>query len=160
MVFVQLTPSQIFQGAMVGVMRQCHVIQAGRNHTRGETTKNDWQRHVDGALAELAVAQYLDLFWDGKVGLITAGDVGSIEVRTTHHVSGRLIVHDDDPDDARFVLVTGCNGTYDLRGWIAGMDGKRDEYRDDPKGGRPAYFVPQDRLRPMTELTKAVVASP
>lgn len=78
------------------------------------------------------------------------------EVRQTPYDSGRLILHRDDADDARFALVTGQLGEYSIRGWILGSEGKDDEWWGDPQGGRPAYFVPQSALGEVKSLDRFV----
>jgi hypothetical protein len=50
-------------------------------------------------------------------------------------------------------LVTGLAPVFILRGWIWGREGKRDEWWTDPACGRPAFFVPQNALRPMRKPT-------
>jgi hypothetical protein len=78
------------------------------------------------------------------------GDVlPGIQVRSTKYKSGSLLVHKTDADDDRFVLVTGSQGAYDIRGWITGSDGKREEFWKVYKT-RGAYWVPQDALKPFT----------
>ena len=95
-------------------------------------------------MGEAALAKFLGIFW--SMGEKGGDDVGEHQVRTTSGHNNRLIVHDNDKDDARFYLVTGVNGTYTIRGWILGRDAKSKRFWSDPTGNRPAYFVPQSEL--------------
>lgn len=146
MVEIVLTPSQIMQGAFVGIMRQVSNIQRNRNPAYGVDDTADWQLHCEGALGEMALALHLGRFWDGALNKMRAADVGDMQVRTAAQHSHRLIIHPNDADNATFYLLTGRNGRYIVQGSITGANAKRQEWWQDPKGGRPAYFVPQSAL--------------
>lgn len=148
---VILTQPQIMQGALIGCMRQVSALKKGSQNAYGYDGKTDWQINIEGCLAEMAVAQYRGVFWDGRVGVIGPGDVGHIEVRSTVLDDGCLIVHPKDGDDVPFVLVTGQNGKYELRGWLYGREAKHDCYWR-KSTGRPAWFVPQGRLHAIEDL--------
>lgn len=144
---VKLSGREMVQGALVGVIRQVENVGLGRPDNRGCPPQTGWQAHVEGALAEMALAKHAGLFWAGahEIGKC---DILGYEVRATHHARGRLIVHESDADDSRFVLMTGLNGEYFVRGWILGRAAKREEWWEDPTGsGRAAFFVPQDHLQ-------------
>ena len=143
-----LTPAQMMQGAMAGVLRQVSALKNKRVGAYGSSGENDWQYHIEGCLGELAFARWVDRFWDGKINDLSAGDVGKFEVRTAPEDWKRLIMHDEDIDYARFYFVTGRNGNYVVHGWILGSDAKDRKYWKDPVGGRPAYFVPKSALHP------------
>lgn len=146
---VVLAPAEMMQAATVGLIRQLQNLRDQREPAHGAGDEKDWQKHVEGALGEFALAKVLDRFPSGAHGF-RARDVGKWQVRTTRHPDGRLILHHSDADDDRFVLVTGVNGDYVLRGWILGRDGKQQKWWVDPSGkNRPAYFVPQSALRPL-----------
>ena len=150
-----LTKAQMLQGALIGCMRHVQNLANGRQPRYGAGRLQDWQLGIEGCLGEMVVALYLGTFWDGKVGDLSNGDVGKIEVRTTAHENGRLILHPADHAASRFVLVTGLNGNYTLRGWILGADGQDKAFWSDPGTGRPAFFVPQDKLQPIATLMGA-----
>ena len=146
-----LKSSEIMMAATVGVMRQVTAINDGLADRFGATAEGGWQRDVEGALSECALAKYLNLYWKGK-GDFTA-DIGERhEVRVTWRSDGRLILHNDSNDTNVFWLLVGLNGTYEVKGWLLGADGKADEFWSDPVGGRPAFFVPQHRLMPPEDL--------
>ena len=146
MMLVELTPAEVLQGAQAGIMRQTKNIHQKLKPAYGASTENDWQLHVEGCLGEMVVAKYLNRFWQGAVGVPHHGDIGRLEVRTSNRETARLIVHDRDLSDSIFILVTGRNGSYNIRGWIRGEEAKQSRFWKDPVGGRPAYFVPQSEL--------------
>ena len=143
---VTLSPAEIYWAACAGCMRHAQNLKNAKQPRHGiDAATADWQAHIEGALGEMALAKHLRIYWPGK-GELTDPDVGPLEVRTTPYEHGKLILHPSDGDDSIFWLLTGFNGTYNVRGWISGRDGKRDIYWSDPVGGRPAFFVPQDAL--------------
>jgi hypothetical protein len=160
MITIKLAWPELTNAAMVGCLRQISAIQRNRICVRGRPARSgDWQwdAHIEGACAELAVAKYLGLFWHAllpKLSQRAHPDVGrNIQVkRRPENGRGRdLRLHENDLDDAPYVLVVGTAPTYELRGWILGVDGKQAEYLN-PGDGRPCYFVPREKLRPMSDL--------
>lgn len=145
---VVLDSRELRQAGGVGLDRQIENLGIERRPAYGAGSDNDWQLHIEGALAEMAFAKLMGLFWSGAHSF-RADDVGSWMVRSTPKDSNRLIIHQRDPDDKKFVLVTGKNGKYVVHGWIRGVDAKKQEWLDDPTWNRPAFFVPQTALTPL-----------
>jgi hypothetical protein len=108
----------------------------------------------------MVVAKALGTFWSGSTTFATRheGDLpGGVEVRTTTHAAGRLILHPTDPDDRRYILVVATLPIFDVVGWCYGRDAKRPEHWADPTGNnRPAFFTPRAALRPMAEWSAPV----
>ena len=152
-VAVRLSLAEIALAAGVGVRRQTSAIYHGRMPRYGDAGYTDWQSHVEGALAEFAVAKHLGRFWSGAHDNLRAADVGPYQVRSSTYLQADLPLHPPDADHEVFILVVGRNGAYDLRGWIVARDGKRLEWWGDPAGkNRHAYFVPADALHAMADL--------
>ncbi len=157
---VELTPGEMTVAANVGVMRQVHNLAKGREDQCSQVAANGWEAHVVGALGEFAFAKYLGVFWSGAVRF-RATDVGLYEVRTTHHPRGCLIIREGDDDDAEFVLLTGRDGRYHVRGTMRAGEARyrageepdssaqsAEWWRDEDGRGIPAIFVPQTALYP------------
>ena len=142
---VELSSREMIQGAFVGMMRQVENVKKQRPDAYGADASRGWQIHIEGCLGEMAFAKHMGLYWSGA-NEFQAHDVGEYEIRTTPRNFGDLILHPGDDDDAKYVLVTGHNGIYEVRGWIFGKEGKNQEWWRDPLGNRPAYFVPQREL--------------
>lgn len=145
---IQLSESEIQQGSFVGMQRSNYVIQQRLRQQKGY--KDPWENSIEGALAEMAFARAMNLYWDGKLYDLTKGDVGFWEIRQTKHLEGKLRIKPSDNSDAPFVLVTGECGHYFVRGWIYGFEGKQDKYwQDIAKQNRFSFWVPQSDLRPI-----------
>ena len=142
---VCLTPAEMLSGAIVGIMRQVENLKLERYPTHGAKATMLWQIHVEGALGEIALAKYLGVYWTGKGGL-REPDVGVVDVRTRSKHHYELILHENDPSDRKFYLLTGSYGKYKVHGWIMGKEGKNPDFWGDPAGGRAAYFVPHSAL--------------
>lgn len=153
--------------ATAGIMRQINGIRKSREPNYKIGNLLNWQIHIEGCMGEFCVAKYLNRFWCGKLGDISPGDVGPVEVRTAGATitewkmadihKRRLCCHKPDLDDSPFVHVTGINGRYRLRGWLYGREVKLDEYYEDPTGtDRFAYYAPNNKLRSPKSL-KAMV---
>ena len=150
-VTINLTPDEILQGAIAGILRHVENLAegfSGRTHGLKKNSGLEWQLHIDGALTEMAVAKYFNLdfmYWSGK-GTRGAADVQNFEVRSSQDHNNRLILHPEDKDESIFVFITGLNGSYRIHGWIKAAEGKKREYWPGPNENRPAYYVPQDKL--------------
>jgi hypothetical protein len=142
-----LTFSELFQAAMVGVMREVASRKQGRRQGNGRDNKNSWSDHIEGAAGEQAFAKALNLYCHGHVNAGHSLDVGDFQVRTRSKCYYDLIIRSDDADDEKFVLVIGESPNFSIIGWIYGREGKRPEWLKE-YGNRPAaWFVPQASLR-------------
>lgn len=153
---VGLSEDDVQYGVRIGKMRQANNVSNGRSDAHG-FRGNGEALHVAGSLAELAVARHLDLPWSEYVEdpFSLEADVGeSLQIRSTSHRSGRLIVHQGDPDEAVFILVIAlAEDQYGIAGGIRGRRAKDPAWWTDPTGkNRPAFFVPQTALRPLDPL--------
>lgn len=152
---VALEASEVRHAALVGISRHLAALSQGRRNPDLTRTDAAWQCDIEGALGELAVAKALGVFWEPNVGGNDKndGDVAGWHVRATARPAGSLIIHNRDPDDALFVLVTGEPPCLHIRGWLYGHEAKQTHYwRNAASNGaplpRPAYFVPADDLMP------------
>jgi hypothetical protein len=149
---ISLTSWEMLLAAQSGIMRQIQNIRADRKPAHGAGTERDWQFNVEGCLGEYALSKHMGLYWSGEG--FRKRDVGIYEVRTGPKPNSSLLLHKEDYDNRYYWLLCGLNGRYEIKGWIIGRDGKKDEYWEDPVGGRPAYFVPQDVLHSPYEEPK------
>jgi hypothetical protein len=132
--------------SQVGIMRQVEDIKAKKKSFSGEKPELAWQRHIEGSLTECAMAKYLNVYWSKQAW--PNPDVGNIDVRSTHWEHGDLRIEPKDPDERKFYLLTGINGTYIIRGWIYAKDAKQDKYlKTYDKEREMKYFVPQTDLK-------------
>ena len=155
---VTLMTYEVMQAALVGLMRQISSMKKNFNISHG-LSKRNWDIDIEGACGEMAVAKALNVYWDGSVDKFkSGGDIGSrLQVRTTTHPNGRLIVRDIDDESHIFLLVTGNAPEYILRGWTMGGEAKQEKYLDSPAGRPPAYFVPISDLFEIENLKRQII---
>jgi hypothetical protein len=112
--------------------------------------------HRLGATGEVAAAVHLGLeahLFSEQTARRGSSDLpGDIEVKTRSRHKYDLIVQRDERPDKRIVLVTIERDKVMLQGWCVAGDVMDKEFWADPAGGRPAYFVPKDKLRDISEL--------
>jgi hypothetical protein len=155
MIEVTLSWFEAAEAARLGVQRQILNLRAGNKHRHGFDGEG-WDIHIEGCMAERALAKGLDKYWE-PVALNSAdleGDVGRSQIRSTKHRNGRLMIHEDDKNHAVFYLVRGPWYTpegvlFELVGSKLGSECKRVGWWEDPGTGRPAYFVPNTELDPL-----------
>lgn len=150
---VQITALEFVHAANAGFLRQASNLLHGRKDAHG-FEGDGWKTHIEGAVGEFAVAKALGLFWPG-VGRLRAPDVGELQVRSTPHPGGRLVIHPGDKDGDAYVLVRGELLRYEVVGWLRAGEGKLDRHWRDPTGkSRSAYFVPAAELHDISLLVK------
>lgn len=160
MIQVGLTWPEVITASFVGVQRRVLSMKRGSVPAHGYADDSQaFDQDIQAACSEMAVAKALRIYWPAVFGRIdtTDGDVGfgAIQVRSTRRDGGCLILHPEDPDEHVFVLVTGAVPHFKVHGWLRASVAKTDEFwREDT--GRPAYFVPQHRLLPVTDKIRSV----
>lgn len=152
---VILTDFELRMAAEVGFRR---LLESRSTHqNRHGLDERTWDIDIEGACGELAFAKATGKYWNGGVGTYKLGDVGQFQIRTSTLPGARLIVRDNDSYADVFVLVTGKMGHYTIHGYIRGEDAKdNNEWRTGAGNGRaPAWFVPQEALKPLKIKTAA-----
>lgn len=114
------------------------------------------RHHLLGAAGEMAVAVMLGM--EDKLYQETEAQRGSfdlppnIDIKTRSRHRYDLIVQLDENPDKILVLVTIQNRITLIHGWIQASDAMKEQWRKDPAGGRPAYFVPKTELLSLSLL--------
>jgi hypothetical protein len=148
---VSLTMDDLRAAKAAGAERRRQDRAANLRESNGAPPEGGAKRDEVGAIGEMAVCRALGLPWNG-VGTMKGVDVGlDIEVKSTDRDRGCLIIKPDQ----RFVLVTVAGGECRLRGWVYGREGMQDRFWAEKVEGRPAWFVPQSALHPMSTLEVA-----
>ena len=142
---IVLDAAEMLLAANAGIMRHIENIKRGVKPSYGAGNQNDWQWDIEGAMGEFVLAKHLGVFWHGK-GKMRGDDAGIYQVRTSQRDNADLILHPKDEDEKTYWLITGVNGTYQIRGYLKAKDGKHDKWWRDGAPGRPAFFVPQSEL--------------
>lgn len=116
--------------------------------------------HLLGAAGEMAVASFLGLrheLYKETEAKRGSDDLPGIDVKTRSRHSYDLIVQKNEDPRKKFVLVTIERQKTLIHGWCYGAEAMDENYWADYAGGRPAFFVPQSKLRAMEEITSAFV---
>src|SRR5262245_45687275 len=121
---VELSPQDVITAATVGVRRRAYAMSRNLAAYGGVGPEDLFDIDCLGAMAELAVARTLNLFWEPHIGETNGYDVGGcVEVRM-RRVPGTgtdLPMRTNDNDDKPYVLVLGYrDGRMDLAGWLYG----------------------------------------
>jgi hypothetical protein len=117
------------------------------------------QRHIEGAMAELAFARMAGVDLSCWYAFVNTADLKSIpydvagcQVRSTTHGRGRLVIHRADIRDhglQPYVLVLNRCPVFEAKGWMYACEADRAEWWDQPNPGQAAAFwVPQADLNP------------
>jgi hypothetical protein len=134
-----------------------------KNNLVGDFDDLLWLNRV-GTRCEAAAKIYLNpirwhAFEERITGLPDLGDFIDVKGRSRERYD--LPVQKDDEDHFAYLLVTAeRHPDYLIWGWCYGYEAKQDHFWDDPKGNRPAYFVPKTDpvLRSPEELRDEVRA--
>lgn len=148
---IQLTSYEVGAAVRVGGLRQYEASKKGYKHKYGYKGLG-WDINIEGALGEMAAAKALNVYWDGSVNTWKANDLEGIQVRTRSKHEYELIIRKDDDFNTLWVLVTGNNGSYIVRGWIHGKDAKKKEWLQAHGDRDLSYFVPHEALKPIEEF--------
>jgi hypothetical protein len=150
---IELSFHEIYMAACIGVARRLASLK--RNETNKVQNKDfGWHTDIEAACAELAVAKFLNIHWDGSINTFKKPDLSnSLQIRHTQLINGCLILRNQDCPHSKYVLVTGTHPQYKIAGYINGKDGMQDKFLRDPGGNYPAWFVPQDYLKPLNQKT-------
>jgi hypothetical protein len=142
----------------VAALRQATAFFNGRQNANGLTGSFDellWF-HRRGTRCEAVGKLYMNpIVWHAFAERITGlPDLGDfIDVKGRRLWRHKMLVQLDDEDNFAFLSVCSeQHPDYAICGWLWGHEAKNDKFRDDPVGGRPAYFVPQKELRDPEEL--------
>lgn len=145
---IELRPEEWYIGAYVGFRRHAHSLYRRNARALSGDSRDGWDMHIQGAMAEMALAKYLGRFWAlAREPDRTGGDVGpGIDVKWSRRADARLLVQRDDATDATYWLVTGGPPMFAVRGCITGGYAKQDKWWCEPVPGRPCFAVPQGEL--------------
>lgn len=145
---VTLTPLEVAWALDLAKFNVLNAMLKGLQNKAGARAldSDGVMKHVNGALAELAVARYLgepppldlEAFHD------RADLPPDIEVRWAQ-AGGRLIIRPSDPPERRYVSVTGFCPVYRIHGWFTKED-CLEEWIHNYGGNGPAWFVPRTAL--------------
>jgi hypothetical protein len=148
---VTLNAREAMHAAQVGVARHLRCRRDGIPNADGSPYREaDWGANVEGAGAECAFAKWAGVYWNPPTELDDGIDVAGCQVKCTGFPGGRLIIPDRQPLQIPCVLLTGQLPTYTVRGWT--WPEQADAKWLQERGGRRAYWIPQEALYPLADL--------
>jgi hypothetical protein len=152
------TPDQRQRARAEGFRRQSLNEKQGKKgrNNGAESGELALRHHLLGAAGEMAVAVMLGM--ENQLYQETEAKRGSfdlppnidIKTRSKHYYD--LIVQLDESPDKILVLVTIENRITLIHGWIKAADAMKEQWKKDPAGGRPAYFIPKTELLSLSTL--------
>jgi hypothetical protein len=153
-VTVKLTSAELMLGGNVGVMRRVASIQNG-NNPNWHAKDSSWATDIDGALGEMAVAKHLGVYWEPSVNTFKAADLcGFIQIKSTNHSSGHLIVRDNDARHHLYVLVITAIPHCRLIGSIWGEDARQIGIQRNLDADAPCWWVSQEQLSDLPDRSQ------
>ncbi len=158
------TPDQRQRARAEAFRRQSLNEQQGKKGRNNGAEKGELalRHHLLGAAGEMAVAVMLGM--EDKLYQETEAKRGSadlppnIDVKTRSMHRYDLIVQFDESPDKILVLVTIENRITLIHGWIKAADAMKEQWKNDPAGGRPAYFVSKTELQSLSTLKQCLNA--
>jgi hypothetical protein len=152
-VTVTLSQREIILAAMIGSFMHARAIIRGY---KDRVYKSDWNVHVEGIAAEVAVTKAFGIPYRPKLDGFKAPDVEHLHVRWTAYRDGSLIIRPGDPDGVYF-LVTGQCPTFTVMGWIHSYEAKQPCYWKVLRYNK-AWFVPQRALNCSRRQIKSLMS--
>lgn len=160
---VRLSDDQIRMAACCAGLRFLPGLRDQRRLPDGRPGgERDTQMLASAACAEMALALWLNVFWDGANNCgkadLRMSDGTAVEVRYSAYSTASLHVYAHEADGSVFVLVTGGEqGRYDLRGWLWGHEAKQQPLRSQKEGRTAAHWAAQQDLRSVVELAEMTI---
>lgn len=141
---VTLTSIELLVASQVGSMRRVTSLKDGHAE-RKHTEKDGWTLNIDGAMAEMAFAKHMNIYWSAANRSFKEPDVGDWQVRSTNHPNGHLIIRPNDTDgDIRYALVVTNPPCFSIAGFMLSAEARTNKYwRQD------SWWVPQSELTKM-----------
>jgi len=142
---IELTQAECALAAQIGCRR--HI--SAKFNNRGDVIglSNGWEDNIEGALAEVAFAKHMNLWFDPNLGKFGEPDVGDWHVRSTKYERGKLCIHPNELT-GKYVLLTGKFNRWTVAGWINAEEGRQEQFYTTVRDDRPVkcYWIPQEEL--------------
>ena len=148
---VKLNGIELMIGAFVGASRKVGSRKSGLTDGMRAGKDKAWDIDIEGSLGEIAVAKYLNCYWQGGVNTFKKQDIVGYQVRRTQYIPASLRGQTNDKDDDIFILVTGTSPNFNIVGWAYGRDIKQKKYWNN---GLRWYLMPEESLQPMETLPR------
>lgn len=158
MIRIRLTDPELRIAELIGGLRQEEALARGckdKHNFKGDPL----QTHIDGVKGEMAVAHGLNLYFTATLnGFRRLGDLFyQTEVKWRSDERYDLLVRPDDVSDRKFVHCAQLKPhLIEVYGWVYGYEAKDDRWLANYGNRGPAYFVPREAQRPLSELHRII----
>ncbi len=148
MITIKLTHEGLHRAAAVGVRRRIESMNK-YSDSYERSNRNHWEIDIQGAIAELAAAHYLQLPWTGVEA--HADDLPGIDVKSTNNANKGLRMIEGK--DLIFVHAYVRNNEVTLKGWARLEDAYQAQVKwERDNKGRRFCELPISELHPITDL--------
>jgi hypothetical protein len=149
-ILVRLSAKDIERADRIAVLRQANRRNAPHVNNLEADYETNLAMHTKGCRSEMAghlffgwAAWWIDFVSSPKGTPDFHAPGLEVDSKGVNRMSDRLIVQFDDDLSWAYLLICKIADTdYLIRGWVWGWEAK--EWRDNPTGKRPAYFVPRE----------------
>lgn len=148
---VELTQGELYSGAILGICRQHEALRKSSKDF-AVSKESGYGLHCEAALAEMAVAKGLGLYFPATLNAYSKPDIPpNLQVKLRFGENDDMFVPTTCKEDELFILVTGRAPVYTIKGFCSGLEAKQYPTRA-PGGFRPAHLVPQSDLHPIETI--------
>jgi hypothetical protein len=140
MIFVSLEPYEAAVAVHVGAARNKSAVGRGSKDVYKSDPVSAWGMHVEAAGAEMAVAKYLGLYWDGSVDTYRSGsgDLPYTLIDVKHSQDGKWKVKDRDTGE--LILVRGVMPNYCIEAYCL-CDEVKESSKPCEMGGAKLWYI-------------------
>ena len=156
-IIVKVTLAEILIAATWGSYRNVQSWKIAKDKHGAETEKDGWQINIMACISELAWAKHKNIYYNAGIGNYTLADIADFyQIRSssiTYKANACLRIHKTDKKDLPYILALVGMSEVLFVGWLWGHEGQKDKYWGDKWDvNRPAYFIEQKDLNPMTSI--------
>ena len=153
---IRLTEAEHAAAVEAATAKRDHVAAIGAR-SLFDADNDPFARNVLAYEAEIAASVVTGIPWRGFQPITQCHDgdlAGRTEVRHRRRARDPLLIRPEDRNGRAYILVTGTNGLYAVRGWAYGRDvfDLGEWWADAPY--RPCWRIRQMFLRPISELPR------
>jgi len=156
MIVVRLEGYEAEVAVLVGSSRNKSALKKESRDVYPSNPVMSWGQHVEAAGAEMAVAKYLGLYWDGSVDTYRSGsgDLPYTNIDVKHSQDGKWKVK--DRDDGELILVKGVMPTYTIEAYCFTKEVKKASAPCEMSGSKLWFINDRVKRRDFDRLKKTL----
>ena len=148
---VEMNSIEVIWATTLAAIKRTSAWRNGYNSDKHTDKRSDWAWDVEGVLAEMAFAKWLNVYYTPKNLDGKRPDVAGNQVRSTAYAQGHMYFRPNDKENAhqRFVLAVTHRNAVFLIGWLMGVECMKDEFWEEADD---AWCVTQGALHDMASF--------